>query len=866
MYFLNLAVIALILCVCQALPVDWSLVAYFPFDGNAEDQTGLGNLNPTVVNAQLTTDRFGNSNKAYLFDGSSSYISYNSGNIRLGFDKSFSVSFWISPTSDGVIFDSGFQFNQGFRIDYRSGFICFAYKTVSGAIREGNATVVASQWNHVVIGKSTLDIRVYVNNDLVLTRDATSNIKSQVTYPFVIGGQPTTSTIPPSVSSSSIFGGKIDDSCFYWSQLSALEVSLLFNYPSAPSIPTRSPTIMPSRIPTRSPSFAPTFTVTARPTFTSLVAYYPFDGNANDSSGSQIHGTPHNTIPTMDRFGNPNGAYYFDGSSSYISFPVGNFMFTSIMSVSFWIKASPYTEWSGILDLTHYHNEGDFLAGWYVFLGGSNTIVYDFVNPNTGKPDFLETTSVPFPVGTWAHIAIAKTTNLVKFYINGVKTREIPCSSTILMRNDIPLVIGAANIATKNTITPFSQRHFYKGSLDDVSIYSRELTQSEVTVLYTGSMSPTMMPTFSFAPSRHPSFANTARPTFSDFVAHYTFDGNARDSSENRIHGSLYNVVADTDRFGNPRSALKFDGFSSFIMFPAGYFMFTTTMSVSFWMKTNYVSQWTGLLDLTHYYNGDGYAGGWYIFLGSDASITYNFVNPSTGREDFPETNSAPIPLGDWIHIAIVKSVSSVKIFVNGDKKKQFACSSTIATRSDSPLVIGAANLANRYISGSYIQNHFFNGLLDDLYIYSRELTNEEIRSLSAGSASNSDSTSSSPVPTFVWAIIVVVVVLVIGCMISRACLQSIRNGICGDGSTSSSPNTVHVYSNASAPAYVQTIEMGGPSSLQQQPQQYHYPQAQSFAHSKEGYEPIAVAIPVDGSSNLQSSSAVIAMANVERF
>jgi hypothetical protein len=44
------------------------LVAHYPFNGNANDESGNGN-NGTVNGATLTTDRFGNMNKAYSFDG-----------------------------------------------------------------------------------------------------------------------------------------------------------------------------------------------------------------------------------------------------------------------------------------------------------------------------------------------------------------------------------------------------------------------------------------------------------------------------------------------------------------------------------------------------------------------------------------------------------------------------------------------------------------------------------------------------------------------------------------------------------------------------------------------------------------------------
>ncbi|MGD0712159.1 MAG: hypothetical protein ABR968_13380, partial [Bacteroidales bacterium] len=48
---------------------------------------------------------------------------------------------------------------------------------------------------------------------------------------------------------------------------------------------------------------------------TGLVAFYPFKGNADDTSGNGHNGTVHGATLTTDRFGNPNNAYYFNGSS-----------------------------------------------------------------------------------------------------------------------------------------------------------------------------------------------------------------------------------------------------------------------------------------------------------------------------------------------------------------------------------------------------------------------------------------------------------------------------------------------------------------------------------------------------------------------
>ena len=51
---------------------------------------------------------------------------------------------------------------------------------------------------------------------------------------------------------------------------------------------------------------------------TGLIAWYPFDGNASDMSGSENHGTVYGASLGTDRHGQPNKAYIFDGVDDYI--------------------------------------------------------------------------------------------------------------------------------------------------------------------------------------------------------------------------------------------------------------------------------------------------------------------------------------------------------------------------------------------------------------------------------------------------------------------------------------------------------------------------------------------------------------------
>ncbi len=71
-----------------------------------------------------------------------------------------------------------------------------------------------------------------------------------------------------------------------------------------------------------------------------LVAYYPFNGNANDQSGNGNNGTVFGAILTLDRFGNSNSAYSFDGND-YIKADADDLP-TAERTTSLWFNASTY--------------------------------------------------------------------------------------------------------------------------------------------------------------------------------------------------------------------------------------------------------------------------------------------------------------------------------------------------------------------------------------------------------------------------------------------------------------------------------------------------------------------------------------------
>jgi hypothetical protein len=106
---LGVLVITIICCLNLMADLTDGLVAYYPFNDNANDESGNGN-NGTAMGATLTTDRFGNPNSAFVFDGTNDYIAlddhYANGNSL----AQFSVSVWYKTSFSGTDFMENWSF------------------------------------------------------------------------------------------------------------------------------------------------------------------------------------------------------------------------------------------------------------------------------------------------------------------------------------------------------------------------------------------------------------------------------------------------------------------------------------------------------------------------------------------------------------------------------------------------------------------------------------------------------------------------------------------------------------------------------------------------------------------------------------
>jgi len=210
-----------------------------------------------------------------------------------------------------------------------------------------------------------------------------------------------------------------------------------------------------------------------------LVAYYPFNGNANDGSGNGNNGTLVGATLTANHLGIANSAYSFNGSNSYIYATVTNLPFgNSPRSISGWIKI--YSNTSQFANFVASWGYGDWnpadcyaasfglyidnivttLAFWGSFVGmGAN---YDF------------------HTNTFYSVAATYDGNgNVALYVNGAYLTEQNVGNLNTVTNNSLLRIGRS---THTDTTGWAG--YLTGSLDNVRIYNRALSASEVQQLY----------------------------------------------------------------------------------------------------------------------------------------------------------------------------------------------------------------------------------------------------------------------------------------------------------------------------------------------------------------------------------------------
>ncbi len=214
-----------------------------------------------------------------------------------------------------------------------------------------------------------------------------------------------------------------------------------------------------------------------------LLAYYPFNGNAGDSSGNGNHGTVNGATLSEDRFGNFSKAYKFGTRKTIIvNNPSSALNLTGSFSISSWFKFDTLaTLYNGSMLISKH--DGDI---------GSDGWTYGIWNPNHNLQtqilnfqanDQFNTSTYPDSTGivgasVWINFIVTYDlqNQLLKYYKNG----KLVLSKNILFKvinNPKALTIGFQNSSSGTYL------NYFRGSIDDIRIYGRVLAAAEIEYL-----------------------------------------------------------------------------------------------------------------------------------------------------------------------------------------------------------------------------------------------------------------------------------------------------------------------------------------------------------------------------------------------
>jgi len=469
-----------------------------------------------------------------------------------------------------------------------------------------------------------------------------------------------------------------------------------------------------------------------------LVGWWPFNGNANDVSSNAINGTVHGATLTSDRYGNQSNAYEFFGSNwidcGYNSaLNVGSGSFT----ISCWATKVGGNNFQHLItrnEISSYPNSIYSYALRYEFSGLG---MYSSGNMSSSNGQ-IGISSIPNS-SNWNHFVgvYNSVTGIISIYVNGNLSVSGPIASNPQSYNNFGgLFFGVEH----PTVSLPSGPNYLTGKLDDIGIWNRALTQQEITNLYNANNSPQASLTTTSANlcsgqsttitatvnNVGTSCTNTGLPPSlnNGNVGYWPFCGNANDASGNGNNGTVNGATLTTDRFGVANSAYSFDGVNDFISTSLLGITGQNSRTVSFWFNSN--NNTTGIKTMVGY--GEHLSGN---PQGSRFDCTIENGKPSIDISSTYASYTVSILQNNWKLYSVAydnsfgNTVQSIKLYIDG----VLQLSPTIL---NPVLIINTGNLYPIFFGAPYNSpsGNSFNGILDDIGIWNRALTQQEITQL----------------------------------------------------------------------------------------------------------------------------------------
>ncbi len=411
-----------------------------------------------------------------------------------------------------------------------------------------------------------------------------------------------------------------------------------------------------------------------------LVAYYSFNGNANDASGNGNDGIIEGAVLTEGHEGDSARAYGFD-SGSYIKVPSSPSLdLGSRFTITAWIKYRGGQPNPRIFSRAENNLGYEFgvLENWY---GGVRKLFLHVGGERLESEKVLTTDS-------WHYVSVTMDSTTVAFYFDGILDVTRQFSGSVLPTS-------ADGYIGRQMFNGFCD--CLNGDIDELRIYNRSLSELEILSLYQG------------------------------LVAYYPFDGNANDATPNKNDGVVIGPSLTTGQDGQSNSAYSFDGQDDYIRVPHSPSLnIDQDLTLSYWVKFQRVGSssdafydWQCIVMKT----SDGNSFG--SMVGRNRELRfYHRDTTSTNSEDwYTQHEFSTLQASRWYHIALVYTGTTVFYYVNGEPVDSFSRIGEIIPNS-TDMLIGR----DGQVDGT--PNWYpMEGCLDELRIYDRALSSNEIRS-----------------------------------------------------------------------------------------------------------------------------------------
>ncbi len=437
-----------------------------------------------------------------------------------------------------------------------------------------------------------------------------------------------------------------------------------------------------------------------------LVGWWPFNGNANDESGNNNNGTVNGATLTSDRFGNVGKAYSFDGIDDFIEIIHHPSLNLPNGTINLWFKTSSNNRMC-LFNKANFNDASNenYNATLNYFSPGVSGIGYFSKYNSNCLPGFGwvgAANSLNFSDGTYHMISCITSSTSIQIFVDAI------LQSNIAAPNAQADTCSNSNLRIGQNWTNYLEP--YIGGMDDIAIYNRALTQQEITSLYQGANTTANCPTFP---------ASLAQ----GLVGYWPFCGNALDESGNNNHGTVNGATLTADRFGNTNSAYSFQ--NNHISLPTtiqqGFGSSSQTQfTFSCWFKNN-----DSLFNNpgSSFVGGRNQNGSAYTGLGSwpNTKAIRWYVNQQT--TNLAESISFQ-DIQNWNHVVGTYQTNPsprLRLYYNG-----VLVDTAIAAISTNPWT--QTNQFN--LGADMFYPRYFKGSLDDIAIWNRALTPQEITQL----------------------------------------------------------------------------------------------------------------------------------------